>query len=822
MSGYGAVIFPQHAELLEASAISPDVARERGYVSVDTKKRLESAGYKDYQCRVPGLLIPVHDASGAVATWQYRPDSPRTTKAGKTIKYETPGGSRLVLDVPPRIKSQLDDPSIPLWITEGARKADAAVSAGVACISLSGVDAWQGTNSRGGKTALGDWKNIALNDRRVYLAFDSDAASKPGVAGALERLGNWLAGHGATSSDVRYCYLPDGEDGTKVGLDDYLAAGGSIEDLIKTSTPELMAAVQPELTPAPPQEHDKGAASEQPASGSDRPIDITNEPAAITGISAAISKGKIPHLFVRGRQLVEVAVDDGDLQTRDLDADILRALMSENIEKIECTKEFKGQTYPALPYPITCRAILARASWPEVPKLRGVVSYPVLRGDGSILQAPGYDKQSGLFLHGRIGMDPIPVQPSAEDAASARKFLMDEYLRDFPWVSDADKANYLAVLMTPLLREVVNGLFPFVDITAPERGSGKTLLAQFLEILYGASMRTLPKDDAEMRKSISAALRGPHPVIIFDNIPEYATISSPALAAVLTMPMWTDRILGQSREGTWPNDRLWVATGTNIRLGGDFGQRAVLTRIDYGAPRPDLRAGFAIPDIDLWTADNRGEVIRALLILARSWQVAGAQRGSARMRNFTRWAEVLGGILGHHEIPGFLGNRDEIETHDDDAATWGHFLAVLRAQYGEIAKTTREILTDAAARKELADALPSTADGGPHTTKTLGKALSAHEGRWYSGGPGEFHLALRRAGDQQRAVLWRVAKHDPASRARIRIGGVLENSPNSPNAQDRRSQPLQGSEFGSGQTHQGSAWEPAGEFGISPNSPAET
>lgn len=250
MSDYGLVIFPQHAALLKASAISPEVAAARGYVSVDTGTRLKSAGFSGYQRRssqVPGLLIPVHDVTGAIATWQYRPDQPRVTKAGRTIKYETPGGSRLVIDVPLPIRDQLADPAIPLWITEGARKADAAVSAGACCIALLGVDAWRGTNPQGGKTQLGDWNGIALNGRRVYLAFDSDAASKPSVAGALQRLGAWLAGHGATSSDVRYCYLPDGEDGAKVGLDDYLAGGGTLDGLVEGSTPTLVTPVQGEL-----------------------------------------------------------------------------------------------------------------------------------------------------------------------------------------------------------------------------------------------------------------------------------------------------------------------------------------------------------------------------------------------------------------------------------------------------------------------------------------------------------------------------------------------------------------------------------------------
>ena len=131
MTGYGAGIFRNHADMLRASAIGEDVAAERQYVSVDTKRRLDSAGFKHYQQRTPGLLIPVHDTSGAVALWQYRPDSPRVNGQGKPVKYETPGGSRMVLDVPPRVRAQLPDPKVPLWVTEGVKKADAAVSAGL-------------------------------------------------------------------------------------------------------------------------------------------------------------------------------------------------------------------------------------------------------------------------------------------------------------------------------------------------------------------------------------------------------------------------------------------------------------------------------------------------------------------------------------------------------------------------------------------------------------------------------------------------------------------------------------------------------------------
>lgn len=252
MTGYGAAIFPQHAAQLAGSAIGEDVAAERGYVSVDTKRRLDSAGFKHYQQRTPGLLIPVHDTSGAVALWQYRPDSPRANGSGKPVKYETPGGSRMVLDVPPRIRGQLGDPKVPLWVTEGVKKADAAVSAGLCCVALLGVWNWKGTNTLGGRTALPEFHDIAWNDgRRVYVAYDSDVMTNPNVHTALADIGDYLTDKGA---DVRYVYLPADGD-AKVGLDDYLAAGGSIDALITSATPQPREAIRhvPAAEPQPVQ-----------------------------------------------------------------------------------------------------------------------------------------------------------------------------------------------------------------------------------------------------------------------------------------------------------------------------------------------------------------------------------------------------------------------------------------------------------------------------------------------------------------------------------------------------------------------------------------
>jgi putative DNA primase/helicase len=200
---------------------------------------LESLGFARAQRRPPGLLLPTWSpVTCEIAGWQLRPDDPRVDqKRGRVVKYETASERPVVVDVHPAAWEQLGDPSVPLFVTEGIRKADAAISAGLCCIALLGVWNWRGSNDKGGKTALPEWEAVALNDgRRVYIVFDSDVATKPEVRQALDRLKGFLEAKGA---EVFVIYLPAGDRGEKVGLDDFLVAEHSVDELLALASPEL-------------------------------------------------------------------------------------------------------------------------------------------------------------------------------------------------------------------------------------------------------------------------------------------------------------------------------------------------------------------------------------------------------------------------------------------------------------------------------------------------------------------------------------------------------------------------------------------------------
>lgn len=223
-----------HHQMLLDSAISLEVAAARGYYSAYVHKELQRLGF--WKASAPALILPLRDFQGQIAGYQVRPDTSPVDSRGRIAKYLTKRGASPVLDISPVALPLLPDPKVPLLITEGARKADAAASVGLCCISLQGVYNFRGRNEMGGITMLPAWEHVHLKGRPVVLAFDSDVMTKVPVHAALTRLRSWLVSRGA---EVYVAYLPMGEHGEKMGLDDWLAAGHDKQELNQLLSTEL-------------------------------------------------------------------------------------------------------------------------------------------------------------------------------------------------------------------------------------------------------------------------------------------------------------------------------------------------------------------------------------------------------------------------------------------------------------------------------------------------------------------------------------------------------------------------------------------------------
>lgn len=196
-------------ELEMDSAISPEIIAERHYATITNPRALPHL-FTGAQRQRSGLLIPIRDATGEVATYQLKPDRAPEDACGRRVKYVTAAGGRSCVDVPARVLPHLRNPDIDLWITEGAKKVDAALSHGIPCIvGLMGVENWSSNGM-----ALPDWKEIRLRERRVVVAYDNDVMTKTSVRSAPERFATWLRFQRA---DVHFLLMPDLQGGSVAG-----------------------------------------------------------------------------------------------------------------------------------------------------------------------------------------------------------------------------------------------------------------------------------------------------------------------------------------------------------------------------------------------------------------------------------------------------------------------------------------------------------------------------------------------------------------------------------------------------------------------------
>jgi Domain of unknown function (DUF3854)/Domain of unknown function (DUF927) len=285
-------IYDRHlAMLCEESGIDDAVIKSRGYWTASRKSELRDLGFTQPQRRVPALVIPIHDVHGEIASYQIRPDNPRVIK-GCSCKYEMPRGTPMVMDVPPTVRPYIGDPSKPLFITEGIKKADAIASHDRCVLGLIGVWTWRGTNDAGGKTVLADFESVDLNGRQVYIVFDSDVMVNPYVHQALARLRAFLQ---SRKANVSLVYLPAKAGGEKQGVDDFLAAGHSIDDVVALATPKLKSPPQDEPE-SPYKISDDGILWRRQTRDGTVDVPLTNFPAEI---------------------VADVVIDDGVEQSRE-------------------------------------------------------------------------------------------------------------------------------------------------------------------------------------------------------------------------------------------------------------------------------------------------------------------------------------------------------------------------------------------------------------------------------------------------------------------------------------------------------------------------
>jgi integrase len=125
--------------------------------------------------------------------------------------------------------------------------------------------------------------------------------------------------------------------------------------------------------------------------------------------------------------------------------------------------------------------------------------------------------------------------------------VIDEVLGEFPYDTEASKANAIAALLTPVLRPAIQGPVPLALLDAPQQGSGKSLLANVIGLVATGrpiAMMAATESEEQWRKRITGTLYSGASVITIDNLE--SQLKSASLANALTSEIWRDRVLGRT------------------------------------------------------------------------------------------------------------------------------------------------------------------------------------------------------------------------------------------------------------------------------------
>jgi hypothetical protein len=507
-----------------------------------------------------------------------------------------------------------------------------------------------------------------------------------------------------------------------------------------------------------------------PAQGDPRlpTVVVTDRPLqdmATDSLVALESSNKPPSIFVRSGALCRVRADEnGRTLIEQVTEAQVRYRMARSAYFVKKTKYGFQHTPPPMDI---VKDVMASGTW-RFPALQGIVEVPVIRPDGTVLETPGYDSITNLIYCPAVGLEvpTVPTRPSTGQVDWALG-MIEEVIGELPFADSASKTNAVATLLTPIVRPIITSGTPLALIEAPKAGTGKGLLSECISLIAtgrSAAVMSAPDAEDEWRKRITSTLLEGATVITIDNLE--GKLQSAALEGALTANRWKDRILGRSEMVTIPQLATWIATGNNISLGGDMPRRCFLVRLDAKVGRPWLRNEWRHPELARWVCEHRGELIAALLTLARAWYASDCpDYVNPRLGSFEAWSRVVGNIVSHAGLSGFLTNLNDVyQINDADGGQWEAFFEAWNYAFSSREITVAEVAREMAHNPGLRDVIPDWLADGYHREpgkfrKQFGEALARQRDAQY--GP----WRLERVGKDRRGVaLWRVAQVNTVDR----------------------------------------------------------
>jgi hypothetical protein len=458
-----------------------------------------------------------------------------------------------------------------------------------------------------------------------------------------------------------------------------------------------------------------------------------------------------PYIFERGEDIVTELVKRVGIAIVPYTAETLQDELRRLVEMVVWRSDREAK--PKDPPLTLCRTILAKSDRVGLRKLDAVITAPTLRLDGSVLDSPGYDAETGLFYAPDCDYPSIEQTPDATAIKAAIETLFHHPVSLYDFANANDKATYLAATLTGSIRQIFPLAPGFMGDAALGR-TGKTKLVQVIAMMAAPldrlTVSPYTADNEETRKGITAGLRSGTPVLFTDNV--VGTMRSSAWEAVLTAPggVWSDRILGESRKGAYKTNALMLFTGNNCVLADNLCERILAIKIVTQSETPHLRQ-FTFDPVDM-ASQTRPQMIVAALTLLRAFIAAGKLRQTAnKLGSFEQWDSLVRQCVMWLGIGDPIENIARMRAHDPDSDRLLQFLTAIWRLKGNEPWTVADIGTVAEFRDDLREVIDGISANARNRSNVLGYWLREKRDAWKGG------MRIVEAGlDRRKARLWRI------------------------------------------------------------------
>lgn len=382
--------------------------------------------------------------------------------------------------------------------------------------------------------------------------------------------------------------------------------------------------------------------------------------------SAMAALPAVPSLRVRGGQLVEVA-----------DGRFTPVALPRLAYLVSSVARWRYQDGIGGPDAMVLQGVLAAGRWPGVQEVVGIARQPTILAGGAIGVPEGFEAD--------YRPEDFPAYAGGADALAELRGLLAE----FPFATRADEAAALAAILTAVARSTLRTAPGFM-VTAHDLGSGKSFLAELIALFAAPEVQMLrwAQRNEEQDKLLLSLLMEGRPVGIFDNL--MRDWKSPTLAAILTSPTYSDRLLGASEAVQVSTRCLWMATGNNVRAAEDLSRRVVTIELDPRCENPTTREFSGNPVSEVRA--NRGRWVMCALRVLQAFLESGERPKLTPLASFDEWSALIRGALVAHGLPDLARGVVAQVEGDDDRALLGFVLEVWHEAFGDEPMTLREVL----------------------------------------------------------------------------------------------------------------------------------